>query len=103
MPAVNIEGQESSFQIFSKKNHSIHANAAPPGQNTIHSRGLVEARGIFVIRLIQKLLDQAEDVIFNQRNRPILCTRTHIGFDVQDINQRLIIPFDFIHQPWGYY
>lgn len=54
--------------------------------------------------LILKLPDQAEDVISEQRSQSILHTHTHTqGFDVQDINQRLIIPFDFIHQPWGYY
>lgn len=29
---------------------------------------------------------------------------THtLQFDVRDINQSLIILFDFTHQPWGYY
>lgn len=84
MPALDVDRPESPFQM---KNHSDWP-ALP-----LLARGREE----------RDLCDQANSKApgRGQMNGPIL--HTHTGFDVQDINQRLIIPFDFIHQPQGYY
>lgn len=99
----DVSGDHWETRInLSKRRNSQHACQRRPSRSEHDSqpRPHVVAREIFVIRLIQKLLE----LFLTRGIGPSFAhARTHIGFDVEDINQRLIIPFDFIHQPWGYY